>query len=254
MTRIPFVRVDRELRGLGTGATVPLGEMETRHLATVLRLPPQAALEVSDGEGCRAPARLESGEVRLVGPVTVDPAPRPALVVVQALPKSRKMDEVVRQTAELGVDELIPVVTRRSLVRLQGERARSAVDRWRAVARSAAEQSRRSRGPRIGEVTSVPALVRELTSPSDGGAVFVAHPGAEGLPRAASRVLRPPAAHGPPQVVLAIGPEGGWADEEIDTFTSSGAACVGMGTNVLRTEHAAAAGLAVLAALAGRWG
>lgn len=241
MSLRPYVHLDQPLAGAGSGDQVPLDRAARHHLTTVLRLAPGAPLEVADGRGATACAVLADDTVELTTDAQVCEPRLPRLELAQALAKGRKLDEVVRQATELGVDALHPVTAERSVVRLDGDRREKARERWRSVARSAAEQSRRPSRPWIAPVRSVAEL-----DPSDA-LVLVAEPGAPALPRTLERAA--PAQ----RVVLVVGPEGGWTAGERGTLLEGGATAVGLGPTVLRAEHAGAAGLAVLAALLGRW-
>ncbi|MTV26320.1 16S rRNA (uracil(1498)-N(3))-methyltransferase [Nitriliruptoraceae bacterium ZYF776] len=242
MSLVPYVHLDAALATANAGDRIPLTRDEAHHLRTVLRLTAGAAVEVADGHGRHATARLGDGEVELDADVVVEPPPTVRLTVAQALPKGRKLDEVVRQVTELGVDTLVPVAAERSVVTLGGDRARKQRARWAAVARAASEQSRRPSRPRIDELCR-PA---ELRGRFPDATVLVAHPGGGPLPAS----LRDRG-----HLVVAIGPEGGWTDVEVAAMTDGqDAAVVGLGPYVLRTEHAAAAVLATCAWATGRWG
>jgi 16S rRNA (uracil1498-N3)-methyltransferase len=244
---LPYVHLDADLAGTEAGAVVPVDPEAGHHLSRVLRLRDGAALEVSDGRGSAAPARLEGDRVKLTADATTSPVPHPTLTVVQGLPRSRKLDEVVRQVSELGADRIVPVAAERSVTRLEGARAGRAVGRWQAVARAAAEQSRRPWRPEITEVVPVGRVTAALPA---GTRLLVAHVGAPvPLPDVIGVLTADATAH----VAIAVGPEGGWSDGEVTAFVDAGADVVGLGPTVLRTEHAAAAALAVLAALGGRW-
>jgi 16S rRNA (uracil1498-N3)-methyltransferase len=244
----PYVHLTTSLRGAGAGTPVPLDPDAAHHLSRVLRLRPGAALVVADGAGHEAPALLGDGVVVLEAPARATPPGQPRLTVAQALPKARKLDEVIRQVTELGADRVVPVAAERSVARLDGDRAERAVTRWRAIARAAAEQARRPHLPVVSPVTSASDLAAELR-PEDR--LLVAHVGA--LRSLASAVTEAVTA-GVGGVVVAVGPEGGWSDVEVAAFEAAGGEVVGLGPSVLRTEHAAAAAVAVAAALAGRWG
>jgi 16S rRNA (uracil1498-N3)-methyltransferase len=247
MSRTPFVHLAADLADAGPGVAVALGEDEAHHLTRVLRLRVGAEVEVADGRGRRVAAVLGAGQVVLTADPVHTPRPRPELVLAQALPKGRKLDEVVRVATELGVDRIVPVATARSVVTLRGERAARAAERWRAVGRAAAEQSRRPYLPRVDtpvEVASLPTVA----SVAAGGALLVAAPGAAPLPEVVASSARAA------PVTVAIGPEGGFTTEEVAALVAAGARAVGLGPAVLRTEHAGAAALAVLGALLGRWG
>lgn len=241
----PFVLLDPGALGTGGSAdVVALPADVTTHLRTVLRLEPGAAVVLADGAGVSGPAVLLDEGARLTGPLRQVPAPRPTVHVLQGLAKGRKVDEVIRTLTELGVDRVTPIAAARSVTRLDGAKQTKAVARWEAVARSACEQARRSRVPRIDAPMTVTGVCAEL-----GGAdVVVAHVGAtEGLSEALA------AGGAGDRLVLAVGPEGGWTDEEVARFRSAGARVAGMGPTVLRTEHAAPALAAVVAFSLGRW-
>lgn len=243
MSLAPYVHVAASLAGAGAGTEVALDPDAAHHLGRVLRLRPGASLVVADGLGGEATAELGDGAVRLTGPVSRHPAPVPHLTVAQGLPKARKLDDVLRQLTELGVDRLVPVAAVRSVVRLDDDRADRALARWRAVARAAAEQARRAWLPEVAPVTSASSLAAGEAD------LLVAHVGAaRSLPAAlADRAdrTRP--------VVVAVGPEGGWDEGEVETLAAADGEVVGLGPTVLRTEHAAAAAAAVVAAATGRW-
>lgn len=238
----PFVHLDVDLDVGAAGERIDLSPADRHHLTTVLRLGSGAPVEVADGRGASAPAVLVDGAIELAGPVSRLPRPRPQLVLAQALPKGRKLDEVLRQACELGVDEVRVLDTARSVVRLDTGKLDRVRRRWEAVVRSACEQARRPHRP---EVTG-PLPLQRLGR--DDEVLLVAHPGAPGLPTVAEALT---AAE---RLVLAVGPEGGFTDEEVADAVAAGALAVGLGPSVLRTEHAGAAGLAVLAAGNGRWG
>lgn len=241
MSLIPYLHVATDLAGADAGTEVVLPADALRHLRGVLRLEDGAVCHAADGAGSHAPAVLAGDGLRLSADARTEPTPRPRLLVAQALAKGRKFDEVVRAATEVGADGFLPVTAARSIARLDGKADR-VVARWQAVARAAAEQSRRPWRPEV----AAPAPVATLAAGSDR-AVLLAHPGGEPLHR------RVGAMADAAEVVLVVGPEGGWTDAEVEDLVARGAHTVGLGPTVLRTEHAAAAGLAVLCALCGRW-
>lgn len=242
MSLTPYVHLDVDLSSARIGDRLPVGRDDHHHLITVLRLGPGAQVEIADGRGTSALATLTSGEVEVATAPVVRPEPRPWLVLAQALPKGRKLDAIVRHACELGVDELRVIDSARSVVRLDERRAARGLERWSAVARAACEQARRPRRPAIVGPIPLDRLGR------DDELLLVAHPDAPALPSAAS------AWQPAERIALAIGPEGGFTDDEVADAVAGGALAVGLGPSVLRTEHAGAAGLAVLAAATGRWG
>jgi 16S rRNA (uracil1498-N3)-methyltransferase len=243
VARTPYVHLDAPLDDdAEVGDRVPLAGDDEHHLRRVLRTALGAPLEVADGCGGTAQAVLGDGVIELTGPVTRVPPPHPTIEVAQALPKGRKLDEVVRQVTELGADAIVPVAAARSVTAVTGDKATKATARWTAVARAACSQARRPHRPSVATPVDVDGLLERCVAAS----LLVAVPGA---PRGLQDAVERHASH----LVVAIGPEGGWTDEEVDRLVGAGAAAVGLGPHVLRTEHAAAAAVAVLAAATGRW-
>lgn len=223
-------------------SSVTLHGDEARHLATVLRAAPGDPVSLADNTGALYQARVvEVGEgVRCAVTDRYDPAPpRPGLTVVHALPKGRKLDEVVTRLSEIGVDRLVPVHAARSQVVLRGDKAARVVGRWRSVALAAAKQSRRVRLLEIDDVG-------EWAEAFDGavGTVLWAQADA-GLPTVLAGL--PPA----DQLVLAVGPEGGLTVEEV---AATGLPAARLGPTILRTETAALVAASVVLAAVGRLG
>ena len=251
MSISPHVLVAHPLDGAEAGERVSLPEGTLHHLRRVLRLTDGAPLSLTDGRGVRADGTLDGDGALLAAAVTVAPLPRPRIVLAQALSKGRRAEDAVRVACELGVDRIVPVVAARTQGRPDARAAQTLVERWRGVAVSALEQSR---GVRLAEVdapvegvTAVPAqadALRLITEP--GGAQLAGLlAGAQGPDgRTDAR---------PEEVVVAVGPEGGWAPEELAAASAGGWLAVGLGPTVLRTEHAGPVAVAVVAALLGRW-
>lgn len=249
MSVVPYVHLDVPLAGRVDGAVLPVGVEGLHHLTRVLRLRDGAELIVSDGQGGETSAILRGGEVMLTAVPSIVSPSRPWIGVAQALTKGRKLDEVVRQVVELGTDAVVPVAAQRSVVRLAADRADKAVERWRVIARAAAEQSRRPHRPQVHQVVASAGLVQAMDVLGGDGQLLVAVPGAPPLPA----VLAELGTVGG-QVMVAVGPEGGWSDDEVASFQDAGGRAVGLGPTVLRTEHAAAAAVAVIGSVLGRWG
>jgi 16S rRNA (uracil1498-N3)-methyltransferase len=213
---------------------------EGRHAARVRRLAVGAHLVVGDGRGeladCTVTAVHDRGLDLQVHTRRTVPAPDPRLVVVQALPKGDRAELAVEAMTELGVDAIVPWAASRSVAQWHGPRADKALEKWRRTAREAAKQSRRAWVPEVRALAKTAQLVP----------TFVLHEAAT-TPLATAQL---PAAG---DVVVVVGPEGGIADDELDTFNAAGAIAVRLGDPVLRTSTAGAAALAVLSLRLGRW-
>ena len=205
--------------------TPALDEDDRHHLARVLRVRRGEALQVGDGAGRWRPCRFATGGVlEPCGEVVEVEAPAPALTVGIALTKGARPELAVQKLTEVGIDRMVPFVAARSVARWEGERAERHLARLRRVAREAAMQSRRLHLPEV-------SLVCDLAEAAALVGATLAHPGA-----------------GPPSAttsVVLVGPEGGWADEEL----ALGLPRVGLATGVLRAETAAIAAGVLLSAL-----
>ena len=223
------------------GESVELKGEDARHLAVVLRAEPGAPVSVSDGT-----ALLQTRIVRAT-PTSVrlavtdrhpQPRPRPALTVVHALPKARKLDGVVQRLTEIGVDRLVPVHSERSQVRLDASRAARAVARWRAVAMAAAKQSRRVRPLEIADVGRWDSAFPEACV----GVVAWEE---------STEPLRGRVPSDVEELWLGIGPEGGLTSEEAH---GPGLPVVSLGPTVLRTETAGLVAATLVLSETGRLG
>jgi len=230
---------------LQPGSSLDLPEGPARHAARVLRLEAGDSLTLFDGRGGEYPASIESVvkdrvRVRLEAHLAVERESPLDLTLIQALQGGDKMDFTLQKAVELGVRRFLPVASRRSVVRLDGERAAKRLEHWRGVAVAACEQCGRNRVP---EVLPVQPLERSLTLVDATARRLVL------LPEAAVPLtsLLPP--DGP--VVLLVGAEGGLAPEEAEAALAAGFTPVRLGPRVLRTETA---GLAALAAIQALWG
>jgi 16S rRNA (uracil1498-N3)-methyltransferase len=238
---------------LAVGARVALSEGAARHAARVLRLNADDALTLFDGKGgeyaCRIDSRgREGGRDTVTADVLawrgVERESPLGLTLVQALQAGEKMDLTVQKAVELGVGRIVPVVTRRSVIRLEGERARRRVIRWRTVAVAACEQCGRNRVPEVADLEDLP---RWLDKPPTG-----AKPARLMLdPEAALALGALPRTGAADAVELLIGAEGGLAAEETALARRAGFVAVRLGPRVLRTETA---GLAALATIQCLWG
>jgi 16S rRNA (uracil1498-N3)-methyltransferase len=234
----------------GAGTLVALDAATTHHLRRTLRLVEGAGLALTDGVGGHAAARLAPDGAALTSAVERAVRVPPTMTLVQALSKGRRAEDAVRVACELGVDRVVPLVAERTQGRPDAEARRSLVARWQAVADAALEQSRGRWRTVVEEVAELDLLC----GPSpDGELRLVAVPGAPSLPSVLGRGGAGAGGDRVGAVQVAVGPEGGWAEGEIGRLTAAGWQPVGLGPEVLRTEHAGPVALAVVAASTGRW-
>ena len=229
---------------LVVGATLELPDDAARHIAQVLRMRAGEALTLFNGEGGEYAAEIvEAGrrDVR-VSIDRFDPVDRESrleVTLAQCVSKGDRMDYTIQKAVELGVSRIVPVLSERSVVKLDAERWDKKLEHWRGVAVSACEQSGRTRLP---EVTAIQKLDAWLAMPPDSALRLVLAP----TESVSLRTLEAAA-----KIALLIGPEGGLSDKEIAAARQAGCIGIGLGPRVLRTETA---GVATLAALQVLWG
>lgn len=221
------------------------------HAATVRRIRPGEILVLSDGAGALARCEVETATKRGLTATVLErwdaAPPVPAVTVVQAIPKSERSELAVELATEAGADGFVAWQAARCVARWDGERAEKGLRRWRAVAKSAARQSRRPWIPDVSGPLTTPALTALVADRVGGGAVVLALHESGALPFAEMPVAQADS------IVLIVGPEGGISDEELATLTAAGARTVRLGPTVLRTSTAAAVALGALGVLTDRW-
>lgn len=222
-----------------TSATGVLTGQEAQHLSKVMRGKVGDELILFDGSGAEFSARIEQlgrSEVRLsiVERREVDRELSFRLVLGVALPKGDRQRWLVEKLVELGVAELIPLVTARSVAQPSG----NALERLRRAVVEASKQCGRNRLMVVGQTNT---FAEFLADASESCARLIAHP------RAGGKVAAPWIMHAD-KVVGAIGPEGGFTEDEIALANEYGWNKVSLGPRVLRTETAALA-ISVLIAL-----
>ena len=230
-----------------TGDRVVLTGPEGHHAATVRRVKVGEPVDVVDGHGTRVSCTVTAVERDIVRLLvlhrTTEPAPSPRIVLVQALAKGERGELAVELATEVGVDEVVPWVAARCIVKWEGERGGKALRRWRSAAREAGKQSRRSWLPEVLEQHTTEQVVHRARA---AAAAIVLHE--SGTVPLAGLTLPTDG-----DVLLVVGPEGGIRDEEIAALEAVGAQTVRLGSSVLRTSTAGAAAASVVSAMTPRW-
>jgi 16S rRNA (uracil1498-N3)-methyltransferase len=243
---------------LTPGSAVELPPETGSHLAKVLRARSGDELILFNGDGREFGGSIE--EVRdsrvsaFVGsPRAIDRESPLAITLVQCVPRGDRMDFIVQKATELGVARIVPVLSQRSVVRLDAAQAQSKANHWRAVTVSACEQCGRNRLPII---ETVQPLLNYLGESVPGaGPRLVFEPESAPQPHSAADQGPPAAApnggwakHSVADAHVAIGPEGGFTSDELEAFRVCGYSRGGLGPRVLRTETAAIAAVVWLQA------
>ena len=247
---------------LAAGAELDLPDGPAAHLSRVLRLDVGDRCVLFNGDGHDYPARVTAASkralrVRLEAPIPVRNESALRIVLLQGIARGEKMDLILQKATELGVAEIRPLISQRSEVKLDAARGERRLAHWQAVVIAACEQSGRARVPGVAAPLSLSGVLADLSQPEAPAMAGVASPGH--VTGSLRLILDPEgdlAFTGLPvnpgtEVILAVGPEGGWSPSDRDQLRASGFVGLRLGPRILRTETA---GLAAIAALQASYG
>lgn len=226
------------------GRRVVITGGDVNHIRNVLRMRPGEELSVFNGADgreyrCGIEEIREEEVICSLRFIREEGVELPARVTLfQGLPKADKMEFIVQKAVELGVYAVVPVATRRAVVKLDEKKARAKTERWQAIAEAAAKQSRRAVVPRVGNVCT---LKEALAQAAGMDVKLIPYELSEGM--AETRKQIESVAPGQ-EVAVFIGPEGGFEEEEVELARAAGFVPVTLGKRILRTETA---GLVVMA-------
>ncbi|MFA5164365.1 MAG: 16S rRNA (uracil(1498)-N(3))-methyltransferase [Candidatus Omnitrophota bacterium] len=224
---------------VSAGRITVTGE-ELHHARDVMRLREGDLITVFDGTGKEYTGTVDKigrDEISAaVSRVSEVPKERCAITLIQAIPKSSKMDLIIEKATELGVARIIPIVTSRTVVKISGEGNKT--ERWKKIAVVAAKQCGRSTFPEIAPVTGLKDSLVE----AKGCEISLMPCLYEGNKRLMDAIGGRKAA----SAAVFIGPEGDFTKEEVEAAVSSGATPVILGNEVLRSETAAVAVLSIM--------
>ena len=233
---------------LAPGRALRLPEDKSLHLLRVLRLREGDAVTLFNGDGHDYASRITGMERKAVeltveAATTRDNESPLAITLLQGVARGDKMDLILQKATELGVRAIQPVLTERTEVKLDSERAERRIAHWRGVVAAACEQSGRTRVPEVAEPRALHEALADL--PADARRLILDPHRGRALKALDIDATRP--------VVLVIGPEGGLGERDHRLLEKSGFEGVQLGPRVLRTETAGLAVLAALQALYGDW-
>jgi 16S rRNA (uracil1498-N3)-methyltransferase len=229
-----------------------LSGSNAEHLARVLRARVGQEFEIATGDQVRLGriAAISDNEVEFELGESVAQAEQGSVSLLLAVFKFDRMEWAIEKATELGVAAIQPVIARRTETHLASAAAKR-VERWRRIAHEAAQQARRDAAPEIADPVKLKdaldhsAEIKLVLAESEQGITLKA---ALELP---STIDHQPSTvrRTPDTVCLAIGPEGGWTDDELRAFTDAGWTSASLGKTILRAETAAIAALAITVAL-----
>lgn len=233
------------------GTTLTLTGDLCHHLRASLRVKPGEILRVTDEQRQRYQVRVSavapqalSAEILDSKPGPVDAAP--VVLLAQALLKGDHMDWVVQKASELGVRRILPLISRHGVVRPQPDRVAAQVTRWQRIATEAAQQSEQWQPP----VVSDPMESRHFFSGHHAtrALLFAERQNTVGLAQVALPTLSSET------LALIVGPEGGWAEEELGQALEGDCLAVSLGEHILRADTAAVTALSIVQSRLGRLG
>ena len=215
---------------------------DVNHIRNVLRMKPGEEITIFDGQGrefrCMIAKIAEDVLADIVEEKKTEAELGVRLLLFQGLPKKDKMELIIQKAVELGVSEIIPVITRRTVVKLEDEKQeKKKTERWQAIAEAAAKQCGRGMIPKVSKVISFKEAIRQMSELSEA---LMPYELTEGMNEARERIR---GLHGKSSVGIFIGPEGGFEEEEVRAAIEAGVHPISLGKRILRTETA---GLCVL--------
>jgi len=217
---------------------------DRKHILKVLRLNIGDCVEISDGCGYVYIAEIQSIsesaiDLKLLEKRKSEAEPDVKITLFQSIPKSDKMEIIIQKTVELGITEIVPVISRRTVVRLHSKNEQKKLERWRKIASEAAKQCKRGIIPNVHPPISFEQMLEQICQYD-----FVVIPYEKEKELGLKDLLKN---RGPAwkKIGIVIGPEGGFAEEEISTAKRAGAVSVTLGPRILRTETAGFVALSI---------
>lgn len=225
--------------------TIRIQGSDVNHIKNVLRMKTGEEILISSGDNLEYACYIEEmgteevlAHVMYVQEAGYELSSR--IYLFQGLPKGDKMELIIQKAVELGVHEVIPVATRRAVVKLDGKKEENKIRRWQAIAESAAKQSKRMYVP---EVRHVMRFSEAVEHAKELDVVLLPYELAKDMKETKKIIdqIEPGQSIG-----IFIGPEGGFDEEEVRMAADMGARAITLGKRILRTETA---GLTVLSVL-----
>jgi len=220
---------------------------DVNHIKNVLRMKPGDELLVSTGNGLVYKTEIEALDENGISLIITDcdggRAELPCeITLFQGLPKKDKMELIIQKAVELGAYRIVPVMMKRTVVKLENEKKEEKrLERWRTIALTAAKQSGRDIVPEVADFISFEEAVKEAENLEYK---LIPYENEKGMDKAREIVRR---AKDKKSIGIFIGPEGGITEEELALAESHGAFSISLGNRILRTETAGLALISVLA-------
>ena len=223
------------------GENAYISGSDVNHIVNVLRMKIGEELLISvkgDWDYLCKIEEIESDRVNLKLLESMEQRELPIkLTLLQGIPKSDKLEMIIQKAIELGVSEIIPVKTNRVVVKIDEKKTQAKVNRWNAIAESAAKQSKRSIVPKVLKPQTIDNALEIV---KDYGVKLLPYENADRIKKTKDILNSLDSKN---NIAVFIGPEGGFEEAEVKKSTDSGFEVITLGKRILRTETA---GLALL--------
>ncbi len=224
---------------------------DVKHISKVLRYGQGDEIEVCDSNGHEYICRIESIDktridLSIVDEVDINRESRIRVSLYQGVPKSTKMDIILQKLTEAGVDEIVLVNTKRSVVNIKGDKADKKFDRWERIIYEAAKQCKRGLIPKLRGILTFKEALEDMGKNDINICPYEVEKSL-GIKEAlqTDQVKRILENKDEVRVGIFIGPEGGFAEEENEMVKAAGIASVTMGPRIFRTETASIVATAI---------
>lgn len=229
----------------GQGGNITITGNDVNHIKNVLRLRCGDMIEVSDGNGTDYSCEIESIDaesvVAKICDINKNAAELPTKIILfQGMPKQDKLELIIQKAVELGVYEIVPVLTKRTVVKIDEKKEDKKLARYNMIATSAAKQSGRGIIP---EVKPFMTFKQALAYAKELDMNIIPYEEAKGMDYSRKVIEQ---VKGKKTLGIFIGPEGGFAKEEVEAAIEANAACITLGNRILRTETAGLATLSII--------
>lgn len=219
------------------GDCIRIGGDDWNHMKNVLRLKCGEQITVSDGTDreyiCEIIEYVETEAVVKILDILDSSAELPTeITLYQGFPKGDKMELIIQKAVELGASRIVPVMTKRTIVKLDAKKAEKKLERYNAIALSAAKQSKRGVIPVVDRIMTMKEALEDARGLEMN---LIPYEDAKGMQHS-KEVLRQVV--GKKTLGIFIGPEGGFEEAEVQAAIGIGAECITLGHRILRTETA----------------
>ncbi len=225
-----------------TSKNITITGEQARYLSLVLRVKPGDSFIVFDGLGNKYTCRIVQSRKKEITAEQITKEPYSvessiSIILAQSIPKGDKMDFIIQKATELGVNNIVPIISERSQIRQTGK-----TERWGKIALSAAQQSGREKVPNISRTISYDDFIYSCSgaSPASTGILLYEEEKRQGLKKILANFKHCK------KIVLLVGPEGGFSKNEIDMAIAKDFTSASLGPRILRTETAPIAALSII--------